>query len=267
MLQMQVNGKLHDVKLWNFPANEVGVKIGKIDGFVSNITITLLMPTSDEIIAMFNILDILFDAGIPREKIDLYIPYMPYGRQDRACHEGESFALRVFGQMIKAFPHFNAIYTEDMHSDNTYFALYGYGITVKQMKQAACAKYLPKFDALIAPDAGAATKVNTHHQVSLGTEVFTLSKERKDGKVIYTDFPFDTIIGEVCVVDDICDGGATFLSLAEMLKRTQPNITSLNLYVTHGIFSKGTDELKKFYDTIFVRNNMNPSVISSITTI
>jgi ribose-phosphate pyrophosphokinase len=267
MLQMEVNGKLHEVKLWNFPANEVGVKIANIEGFVSNIVLTLLMPTSDEIIALFNILDILHDIGVEREKISVYMPYVPYGRQDRACHAGESNALRVFGRMVKAFPHFNALYVEDIHSDATYFAFRDYGISVCQMSQASCAKYLPKFDALIAPDDGASGKVITHYQVSFGTPVFTLSKERKDGKVIYTDYAFNTITGEVCVVDDICDGGATFLSLAEMLKRTQPEITSLNLYVTHGIFSKGTEELKKYYDTIFVRNNMNPSVADSVTII
>ena len=153
-----------------------------------------------------------------------------------------------------------------MHSDVTHHALMAYGIQVKHMSQSSCAKYLPKFDALIAPDKGAAEKVKTHYQVSLGTPCHTLNKVRLDGRVIYEDYPYDTIKGNVCVVDDICDGGATFLSLAEMLKRSQPN-ANLNLYVTHGIFSKGLDDLEKYYDIIYVHNNMNPSVADSVTVI
>lgn len=94
-----------------------------------------------------------------------------------------------------------------------------------------------------------------------------MSKTRVDSKVVYVDYAYDTIKGSVCVVDDLVDGGFTFLSLAEMLKRTQPNITSLNLYVTHGLFSKGTEELKKFYDRIYVHNLMNKSVLDAVVVI
>ncbi|HCW17254.1 MAG TPA: phosphoribosylpyrophosphate synthetase, partial [Achromobacter sp.] len=53
----------------------------------------------------------------------------------------------------------------------------------------------------------------------------------------------------VLVVDDICDGGRTFLELASALRDTtrQP----VYLYVTHGIFSKGLGELNARYAGIF----------------
>lgn len=266
MINLKVNGHEIEFQSWKFPAGEVGVKLPQIAEH-EKVSVVLTMPTSDEIFIALNILDALATQGIQRENIDLFIPYMPYGRQDRVCHEGESFALRVFGQMLKAFPHYNNIYIKDMHSDVTQAVLMGYGMQVKHMSQSSCAKYLPKFDALIAPDKGAADKALTHYQVTLGTPCHTLLKTRKEGQVIYVDESYDTIRGNVCVVDDICDGGATFLSLAEMLKRTQPNITSLNLYVTHGIFSKGTDELLKLYDTIYVHNNMNDFVEGQVTII
>lgn len=266
MIELRLNGKATDFQQWKFPAGEVGVKLPLV-ALHEKVDIILTMPSSDEIFMMFNMLDALYQQGVPREKIDLYIPYMPYGRQDRVCHEGESFALRVFGHLLKSFPHYNNIYVKDMHSEVTHHVLATYGMQFKHMSQSSCAKYLPKFDALIAPDKGAADKVMTHYQVSLGTPCHTLLKTRKDGQVIYVDESYDTISGNVCVVDDICDGGATFLSLAEMLKRTQPNITSLNLYVTHGIFSKGADELLKLYDTIYVHNNMNDFVEGQVTVI
>jgi ribose-phosphate pyrophosphokinase len=266
MINLKVNGHEVEFKSWKFPAGEVGVKLPQIEEH-EKVGIVLTMPTSDEVFVALNMLDALAIQGIPRENIDLFIPYFPYGRQDRMCHEGESFALRVFAQILKSVPHYNNIYIKDMHSEVTHQAVMNYGVQIKHMSQSSCAKYLPKFDALIAPDKGAAEKVNTHYQVGLGTQVFTILKERKDGQVTYIDFPFDKIVGNVCVVDDICDGGATFLALAEMLYRTQPNMSKLCLYVTHGIFSKGVEELLKKYATIYVHNNMNPYVADSVTII
>jgi ribose-phosphate pyrophosphokinase len=43
------------------------------------------------------------------------------------------------------------------------------------------------------------------------------------------------------IIDDICDGGATFTTIAMALK--DAGAKTVNLYVTHGIFSKGFRDL------------------------
>ena len=55
------------------------------------------------------------------------------------------------------------------------------------------------------------------------------------------------------VLDDICDGGRTFIELAKATSGIQ---FDLQLAVTHGIFSKGREELNKYYSKIHVLNNM-----------
>ena len=50
----------------------------------------------------------------------------------------------------------------------------------------------------------------------------------------------------IFIVDDICDGGATFEGAARVLKENYPNVASectMHLWVTHGIFSRGLDSL------------------------
>jgi ribose-phosphate pyrophosphokinase len=266
MVELKIDGVTTEFKQWKFPAGEVGVQIPQINIF-SKVQVFLRMPSSDDIFVCLNILDALFRQEVNPKNIELHIPYLPYGRQDRVCTQGESFALQVFANTIVANAWFSKLVMYDAHSSASLGVFGAYLFEIENKSQADCAKYLPRFDALIAPDKGASDKVMTHYQVSLGTPCHTLLKTRKNGQVIYVDESYDTISGNVCVVDDICDGGATFLSLAEMLKRTQPNITSLNLYVTHGIFSKGVEELLKMYDTIYVHNNMNQSVVRSITII
>jgi ribose-phosphate pyrophosphokinase len=50
------------------------------------------------------------------------------------------------------------------------------------------------------------------------------------------------------IVDDICDGGRTFLEIAKTIRSKKRNISifgdKIYLVVTHGIFSAGFDELK-----------------------
>jgi ribose-phosphate pyrophosphokinase len=58
------------------------------------------------------------------------------------------------------------------------------------------------------------------------------------------------------IIDDICDGGRTFLNIAEEIKKAQPERTGkIYLVVSHGIFSAGFDELSKHLDGIYCSNS------------
>jgi ribose-phosphate pyrophosphokinase len=55
------------------------------------------------------------------------------------------------------------------------------------------------------------------------------------------------------IVDDICDGGATFIGIADAIHEKDPD-ADVRLYVTHGIFSKGIDVFKGKLNHIYVSN-------------
>jgi ribose-phosphate pyrophosphokinase len=61
----------------------------------------------------------------------------------------------------------------------------------------------------------------------------------------------DTINSAVLIVDDICDGGGTFIGIAKAL----PKDVKKYLYVTHGIFSKGLRELTGHFEHIYTTNS------------
>ncbi len=252
------------VTLWKFPGGEVGVKIPEVSltSILNPYTVQVNYQNSDDIFYMLNIVDALKRAGIPNKHICVEIPYLPYARQDRVCSQGESFALDVFMQVLKTMD--VTVWCHDIHSDiftDKYPWLWS-----RYQWSLAWGLYDKGFDVYISPDAGAKKKVTQHRAVAQGkASVVSLQKERVGSAVVYKHEEHDTIKGRCIVVDDICDGGATFVSLAEMLKRTQPNITELSLYVTHGIFSKGVDKLKELYDNIYTANLMNASVADQVT--
>lgn len=257
MLTLEINRKLVEFQQWKFPGEEVGIKLPEFDP-ESNFRINLIgIPTSDEFFMTLQVLDALRLAKVPKEYVELYMPYIPYARQDRACHKGESFSLRIFVRTLLHFDVIGMLTVVDPHSKvfNDIFHNWNYNdVELNEIKQWECTKNLPKFDFIVAPDFGAVTKASFTQPEA---QHVYLKKERTPEGIIYEDYPYDTISGNVCVVDDIGDGMGTFVSLAKMLERTQPNIESLSVYVTHGIFSQGCFKTLMHYQNIYCYNLMN----------
>lgn len=248
---------------WRFPGKEVGISIPYVDPTKPYLIQATLVESSD-LVVILNMADALARAGVPKEMVLLSMPYLPYARQDRVCAPGESFALETFIRALST-GHIGTISVADVHSDVGLQLLNEHFPMVLHQPQWLCAAALPKFDCLIAPDKGASEKILQHEQVvSSGTPVVILSKTRKDGQVIYDPLDIGVLQGDVCVVDDIADGCATFVSLGKMILGTQPEVTSLSLYVTHGLFSKGVGVLEGIYDKVYVHNLMNENATGVI---
>lgn len=56
------------------------------------------------------------------------------------------------------------------------------------------------------------------------------------------------------MVDDLCDGGGTFIGIAELLRK-ELNPKSLTLAVTHAIQKGGIEKVAKVYDKVVITNS------------
>lgn len=257
MLALWYNGAEIAVKQWKFPCGEVGVKLEDPASMLGRKTIIQLhWEGNDDLIALGQLVDIVRRKGV--KDYCLYIPYFPYSRQDRRCMPGEAHSLKMVAEYINSLG-FRWVSTLDAHSP----VLEAVVDRLHVKSQQECAFNLPVYDYLIAPDAGAAKKVEQHAQVRMGnTNVIFASKTRSEGSmVVRLPSGYLTALAgkRVCVVDDLCDGGATFTNLAKLL--VIPGFdapTCLDLYVTHGFFTKGVDVLLERYDTIYTNNLMRP---------
>lgn len=95
------------------------------------------------------------------------------------------------------------------------------------------------YDLVLAPDEGARGRASEMAAALGGIPVGVAVKERDPatGRILNLsyDFPEDMLNANVLVVDDICDGGGTFILLAS----TFPEGVTADLWVTHGGFTKG----------------------------
>lgn len=110
----------------------------------------------------------------------------------------------------------------------------------------------------VSPDKGAKDRVEYVAKLMNHGDVLVCDKVREvlTGKILsislsgLTDFKG----GDVVVIDDICDGGATFIELGQRLRLHGAG--RLILVVTHGIFSKGFNVLTDIYDAIYCTDSV-----------
>lgn len=255
------------IKQWKFPCGEAGIQLSQqalslIDqGWQA--VVVLDYQSNDDLFALGQAVDALRQAYC--QYVGLTMRYVPYSRQDRRCNPGEGHALKVFANYINSLG-FDNVVAHDSHS-SVCEALFN---NFHDIPQEECAKNLPKFDVLIAPDAGAEKKVFKHRQVKEGTKVVCATKVRdSNGKITSVYVPsWTSIVGkDVCIIDDLCDGGATFLELGKVVKGFDPK--SMSLYITHGMFTNPDKfvELNDLYDRIYVHNLWNDKYGSYIETV
>ncbi len=209
----------------------------------------------------FNDLGILLVAvdAIKRlgvKNIELIIPYFPAARQDRVMVSGEALTVKVYANIINELK-LSKVTIFDPHSEVTSALLNDCYVINNHSFISKVTQQLPKELILISPDAGALKKIHKLAGHLIDYEVLECGKSRdvKTGALSGFKVPVKDLDNRNClIVDDICDGGGTFLGLAKELKKC--NAGDLYLAVSHGIFSKGTNELLESFKTVFTTDSI-----------
>ena len=210
-----------------------------------------------ELSLLVNALRYEFHMSIP---IDLDLPYVPYSRQDRVCAEGDAFGLKVFAEQLNSL-NFNSVIIFDAHSDVTPALINNCIHRESKALFRLNSSLLKEYSHLVSPDAGAYKKVNSIASLEDLPVIPALkTRDTSTGKLSNTILVIDGVEkpSRLLVVDDLADGAYTFILLGKELKKVFPDIP-VDLYVSHGIFSKGTDELKFYYDNIYCHNLFTPT--------
>lgn len=267
MIKLQVNMQDIPLKFITFSAGERQVSLGKIESEKSNFaTVTAFIQSSDEIIDLLLLNDALQRSVIGNLTKNLYLPYTPFGRQDRVMNEGEALSISVFANLLNSMQ-FNRVTIEDPHSDVQSALIHNVQVTHQHeiVNTVLGDKIISEKLLLVSPDAGAMKKTQKLAEV-LKVEMPVIGYKVRDtltGSISGTGFIGEVVGRDVLIVDDCIDGGYTFIKLGEALK--QAGAKSVKLWVTHGIFSKGVDVLSGYIDEVYCKNIWIKNVESSNT--
>lgn len=251
---------------FTFSGGEEHIKINPETIENSFVLIECNIRSSNDLMTLLLATDALKRIGVGQ--IRLCMPYIPYARQDRIMVDGESLSIKVFADIINS-QNYNVVYVLDPHSDVSTALIKNIRlINVDSKIDKIIKKH--KNPILISPDAGSLKKINKIAQRNNIEDIIICTKERDvtNGKILDTKLwpikPLNFIDGSSCIIiDDIIDGGKTFIEIAKKLKLM--NVKEIVLVVSHGIFSKGFNVFDGLIDKIFCFNLLSIDVNNKVT--
>lgn len=242
---------------YHYPAGEVHVTLR--DDFEipdESMVIETHCRTADDVFAL------AMASWIRARNFDcvFFVPSMPFARHDHRRSRRDGYPIDVLTKMLREVP----IVTADPHSDvigNVFPFIAQAGVFSVLRDSAPWTDDNPVF---VIPDAGAAKKAHTWLRPEDDFVQCLKTRDRNTGKLSgFTfnpaDLPEDTTRPFV-IVDDICDGGGTFIGIAEALRQYVTG--EMHLAVSHGLFpslSKLHTLMLEFDSAITFRTPTSPS--------
>lgn len=240
-----------------FPDGQVGAKCNK-HVYEQDVLIASRMSSYTDLFKILAVNDAVKSSGA--KTVSLYCPYILSGRSDRRFESNESFDLKILASILNSAK-FKKVYVMDEHSSVTSALIencinidssYWIGLSIPHLSEN-------NNMVLVSPDAGAYKKVmalskklTVDSNISFPTIPANKYRSHETGELQITIQ--GDIRGKNCfIVDDICDGGKTFIELAKVLNGQ--GVKNVSLFVTHGIFSNGFDNLLKEIDCIYTTNS------------
>lgn len=250
------------VRQFTFPGGEVGVDINFAGDFstehrVDKIWIDARLQNSDDVMGLVMTVDALKRAYPHVKDLGLFMPYVPYARQDRVCNQGESLSIAAFAKIINSLgfslvnildPHspVTTALLDNCHAEDQYSVFHEIYDSFREVY-------------IVAPDAGATKKCEDFAKRVGAAGVITCSKTRElsTGKITGLSCEADVTGLRLLVLDDICDGGRTFIELSQLFG-SKPKV--LDLAVTHGIFSKGFEVVGAHYNHVYTTDSYRDDI-------
>jgi len=216
----------------------------------------------------------LYNLGV--KEIHLYVPYIMGLRSDRLFVGGGVRYIKDVLAPILNSQNYESVTCYDAHSyvaENCINRLKVISnidlirFSIRNIYQPLTENSTQRDWILIAPDAGASHKIyKSAEAIGYTGDIIICSKERDaNGKLTKTTVPLTShcSVKDLIIIDDICDGGNTFINIAIEIDNYKKKLISnggawsgkLYLIVTHGIFSAGYANLSKYFDGMYCTNS------------
>lgn len=214
----------------------------------------------------FSELEVLLCLYEALNKNDFHVRYIKFAylfgiRSDRAFNSGEpNYTRDVLGKILS-----NHFFYSDMrllwpfsplcidlnHIEGMREHYYSFNLdnTEENIRTFVTNNYSE--DQVISGDGSARYWCNCNY---IGFNFFV--KKRENGKII-VELPKEIPTPKnntFLIVDDLCDGGGTFIAEAKYLREKYPGV-KLHLAIFHGLFTQGLEPLLEYFDEIIATNS------------
>lgn len=244
-----INGE--GFKIVTFPDGEKHIKIDPLN-LKDSVSVVCRITNSDDLFILMQLSDILNRLEV--HVAELHIKYLMGMRCDRLFSMGEAFTLKIVANVINSFNASTVLVTEP-HSLRTLNLIKNcyqeFDIWTDIENIAKNENY-----TLCFPDAGAAER---YEGIEGNGTLIKCRKTRNPETGQLSGFTIDeAIVGphpeNIMIVDDLCDGGGTFLGVAELLRK-EFNPNKLILVVTHAVQEEGLKRVAEVFDEVHITDS------------
>jgi ribose-phosphate pyrophosphokinase len=229
-----------------FPAGEAHVKVADDHTDAADLTeiATLRGASGDDLMMLGMWADAVRQRG---SKSVALVPYLPGARQDR----GIPFGAKVYADVLNGFG-IDQVIAFDPHSPVIVGLIEHLTVVTSERVVRDAVVGAPgtdqRYQGIIAPDKGAVPRATAVAE-ACDLPVYKAEKHRNPDTGKLDGFSCEPLpdTGRFLVVDDICDGGGTFMGLAGS---TGLRKDRLGLWVSHGVFSGRATALAEHFGEI-----------------
>lgn len=196
------------------------------------------------------------------ETVSFILPNMLYSRKDWKDRSHVPISARALASSIS--PGLKRIITMDLHSasiqgfypesmplDN----LPSYPSVINHIKTRVSEFGDLKKIVIVTPDVGGAKRAANFAKNAGSEYPIAIVDKRRDpitGETKSMNLAGDVENKDCLVFDDIIDSGGTLCEAAKLLK--EKGARKIYCYATHGLFTKGSDELCSYFDKVMTSN-------------
>lgn len=238
-------------RIFTFPDGQPHFKLETYEREFGHVSIELALRNPSDLFMLMLANAVLRQHGYANVHVD--IRYLMGARMDRAISAMEPFSLAIIAAMINSCG-FTRVRLLDVHSEtSTRLIRNSINLLPFQVVEQVISTCSP--DYVVVPDKGAIERTTS---LRAGKDLIFCTKKRDMATGALEGFEVDKSEGKgrcydpfTClIIDDICDGGGTFIGLAKELRKK--GAKKVFLYVTHNV--QGRDRLEGI-DRIFTTDS------------
>lgn len=252
-----VNIDRSDIKysISRFPDGEVQINLEEFSR-KDRVNVRCRITSAEDLLILMQVSDILVRHGV---YFSISIYYLMGMRMDRVMDFNRPFTLKV---IVNILDNLGASKIEifEPHSYRT-FELFK-KTKVDRLKTLETDAWYSTWNFLwdeyqiVLPDEGASNRYFPRGIVPPGIIVGEKKRDSSTGKILSIDIKNPQEIGDrpLVVFDDLCDGGGTFIGLAEAIRRIKPD-AKIHIIVNHMVNPKGIENLSKNFGQVYITNS------------